>query len=584
MFPFRPMAESPRADAAPAARIRAWTRLLFTRESVPGVDARPPVRARECVLVASFMAVLTVVMTWPQAVHLDQVRDLGDPLFSVWRLAWIAHQLPRDPLHLFDANIFVPEHGTLAFSDAMLLPGVAGAPLLWLGVPAIPFYNLFLLATFVLAGVAMYLLVRFLTGQRAAALVAGVIFAFYPFRFEHYSHLELQFSWWMPLVLLGLHRTLVHGRLRDGLWTGGAMAAQMLSCVYFGIFLGGYLVPVGGVLAIGWRRVRRAALPLAAGAVLAGVLCAPMMRPYLDVKRTFGERTPKQASFFSARPGDYLMAHSTRIAYAGVLRPERRHALEKDLFPGFVVVLLAGVALWPPLAVSRIAYALGLGFAFWASLGMHGFLFPLLRLLAPFGGIRSPARFSMLVGLSLAVLAGYGVARLLSRVRRRWLGTLVAATLSLLVLTESRSYMPLQIVPAPSPIYRWFDTRPTSIIAELPAASRLAPWHEARYLYFSTFHWQQLVNGSSGLMPPSYVTFAAAMVTFPDAASRALLRARRVAYVVVHEEFYGRDAYARVVSAIAQCPDLREVSRVSSGGFEARIYQLGIFQGRKRDD
>ncbi len=34
-----------------------------------------------------------------QAARLDGVRDIGDPLFSTWRLAWIAHQLPRAPLH-----------------------------------------------------------------------------------------------------------------------------------------------------------------------------------------------------------------------------------------------------------------------------------------------------------------------------------------------------------------------------------------------------------------------------------------------------------------------------------------------------
>ena len=43
------------------------------------------------------------------------------------------HQLPRDPLHLFDANIFHPERNTLAFSEHMLPQALMGAPLLWLG-------------------------------------------------------------------------------------------------------------------------------------------------------------------------------------------------------------------------------------------------------------------------------------------------------------------------------------------------------------------------------------------------------------------------------------------------------------------
>ena len=80
-------------------------------------------------------AALTVAMTYPQVTVLDRgvSVDIGDPLLSTWRLAWIAHQLPRDPLHLFDANIFYPEPRTLAYSDAMLVPSLTVAPLVWLG-------------------------------------------------------------------------------------------------------------------------------------------------------------------------------------------------------------------------------------------------------------------------------------------------------------------------------------------------------------------------------------------------------------------------------------------------------------------
>ena len=55
-------------------------------------------------------AALTAAMTYPQVRVLDRgvSLDIGDPLLSTWRLSWFAHQLPRDPLHLFDANIFYP--------------------------------------------------------------------------------------------------------------------------------------------------------------------------------------------------------------------------------------------------------------------------------------------------------------------------------------------------------------------------------------------------------------------------------------------------------------------------------------------
>src|SRR5712691_9621609 len=108
--------------------------------------------------------VLTAVMTYPQVFHLtDGVHDDGDPLMVTWVLAWVAHQLPRAPAHLFDANMFYPERNTLAFSETLIVPGVIVAPLHWLGVGSILVYNLVFLSGFALSVVGAALLVRRLT-------------------------------------------------------------------------------------------------------------------------------------------------------------------------------------------------------------------------------------------------------------------------------------------------------------------------------------------------------------------------------------------------------------------------------------
>src|SRR5271156_5107542 len=93
----------------------------------------PP--AREWLWALVLFGGATAVMLRQQVLAYTDVPDLGDPLFSMWRLAWVAHQLPLDPSHLFDANIFHPAARTLAYSDAMLLPAFMAAPALWLGVP-----------------------------------------------------------------------------------------------------------------------------------------------------------------------------------------------------------------------------------------------------------------------------------------------------------------------------------------------------------------------------------------------------------------------------------------------------------------
>jgi len=80
--------------------------------------------AREFALLLLGFSALTLALTWPQIVRLDSVADLGDPLFSIWRIAWVSHQLPRHPLALFDANQFYPEPLTLTYSDSLVVPAL----------------------------------------------------------------------------------------------------------------------------------------------------------------------------------------------------------------------------------------------------------------------------------------------------------------------------------------------------------------------------------------------------------------------------------------------------------------------------
>ncbi len=381
-------------------------------------------------LVVLLYAALTAVMTYPQVTRMSDTVAIndGDPLFSTWRLAWIAHQLPRDPAHLFNANIFYPERLTLAFSDSMLVPGLMAAPLLWLGVPQLVVYNIMLLSAFALSGATMFLLVRSLTRNSGAAFVAGFIFAFLPYRFMHYSHLELQVSHWMPLCLWALHRTIRHGRLSDGLLTGLFFALQSMSSWYYGIFLATFLIPIAAALLIGdgGRHLRASLRALTAGGALAAVLVLPAAAPYFSARESVGERPVEEIKFYSATPQNYLAAHPQNVLYGKATH--RLGGQERELFLGFFVPVLALIGLWPRLSAPRIAYALGLVLAFELSLGLNGLLYPWLHAYAlPYRGLRVPARMAMIVGLGLAVLAGYGVARVCrSPGRRRGSAALVA--------------------------------------------------------------------------------------------------------------------------------------------------------------
>jgi len=186
------------------------------------------------------LCAVTTAMLWPQVRHMTSVPPHHDPLFSIWRLAWIAYQLPRHPLALFDGNIFYPEQHTLAYSDAIILPGAIGALFIWSGLPPVVVYNLLVWLSFATAAAAMFCLVFTLTKDALAGWCAALIFAFVPYRFAHYVHLELLWSCWIPLTFLALHRTLC-GHRRQGPLIGVFAACQTFSSVYYGLFLSSVL-------------------------------------------------------------------------------------------------------------------------------------------------------------------------------------------------------------------------------------------------------------------------------------------------------------------------------------------------------
>ena len=85
---------------------------------------------------AGFFALLTVVMTWPQASRLTtDAHEHPDVFFNMWRFGWVAHALTTSPSRFLDGNIFYPEPRTLTYSDAMPVEALLAAPLLWSGTP-----------------------------------------------------------------------------------------------------------------------------------------------------------------------------------------------------------------------------------------------------------------------------------------------------------------------------------------------------------------------------------------------------------------------------------------------------------------
>jgi hypothetical protein len=93
-------------------------------------------------------------------------------------------------------------------------------------------------------------------------------------------------------------------------------------------------------------------------------------------------------------------------------------------------------------------------------------------------------------------------------------------------------------------------------------------------MYFSTFHWNMLVNGYSGFSPPSYQYLHYDLEQFPDEVSLAVLRKRGTTHVIVHGAFMREGAFAELVSRMDSCADLQFVTEVPWHRSNTRLYRL----------
>ncbi len=549
-------------------------------------------------LVILAFCVATVWFTWPQYHALNKIPPHEDPLFSIWRLAWVAHVLPTHPTQLLDANVLYPAHGSFVFSDAFLLLGLISSPLMWAGLPPVVAYNILILASFVVCGFSTYVFVRHLTGSAIAGLLAGMIYTFAPFRFGHYMHEELLWTCWIPLSLWALHRTFETGRWKWAVLTGLFITAQMYSSIYFGIYLATFVCLISALLillrVVDWRSV--AVKRLVASAVLSGLMVAPYLFVYVKSAHNVGTRSEWEAAYFSGEPMNFFSSPEYNKLYGWTYYRYTTHAPdEMQLFPGFVAVLLAVIGLWPPITRVRLAYVAALIISIDLSLGFNGITYRILYMLVPvFRGLRATARFDAFVQLTLALLAGYGIVRVMNWTRERASASAarglaqrglawpaVATTIVVLavsgVMAAEYTNRSLPLIPAatrPSPLATWLQHQPTSVLLELPVprANQL-PGRDPEYQYESTFHWQPMVNGYTSYIPPHYERFLHDMVKFPDERSAAALRASGADLVIVHPQWFKNSSPTESLTWLKEQPDFQYVGAFADHAGSVHVFR-----------
>lgn len=547
------------------------------------------------------LCVLTIALTWPLARHpASTLPDLGDPLDSAWRLSWPVHQVVRDPRTLLDANTFYPFHTTYLFDELILGVAVIVAPVTALTQNGILAVNVALLMAFVGNGFAMYALGRHLTGSRVAALAGALPFAFAPFRFAHLGHVGLSTAFWLPLALLFLDRLLLRPTWRNATFFSLCAVLQALSAQYYG-----FQLALVVALYLIWAFARRRWLlnsgmlvRLAFAVVLTEILLLPVLLPYLGVKGTWAySRGLEENELHSATASSFL-ATSPDNPLGGRLAAAARAALHVHdwniwLYPGLGALILAlvGLALPRYRALPDVGdsirtpnlysfFLLLLLFGAVMSLGPVLYLQEIDRvsgitrwmpyraifnLVPGFDAMRAPERFGNVFLLGLGGAVSFGVAAILARLRMarvvarvgslpRRAGGAVLILLLLLMVGAEYWHAPLRLarVPPPPPVYAWLAAQSPGPVLELPLTIPADELNrEQLRQYWSTFHWQPRVNGSSDIAPRAYAALRQDLSAFPDARGLGLLQALGVRYLIVHRAQYTPTEWAALAPRYA---------------------------------
>ena len=474
---------------------------------------------RQHVLAAAIFALLAIAFTWPLAPNLDRaVADPGDPLITIWILDWDWWATLHQPLSLFHANTFHPAKYSLAYTENLYGIAVLLFPLRAIGVGPVVAHNVALLTGIAFCGFGAYLLAWHLTRSCAAALAAGVFYAFVPFRFVHLSHVQHAWGGWLPLMLWALVRY-----TQKPTWKRGAVFAALfvmngLSNIHY-LFFGALATAVTAALLVPRSAWRELVVPLVIGLIV----LAPFLYPYAAVQKLYGmQRGYEEVLRYSALPIDWLTDPE---------EPERR------LYPGALALIVSALALFvarrekAKLALAALWIAIGFAGSLGLNFVFHEFLFGGVP---GFRAIRVPARWAVIAYIGMAIL----IALFTAALRYKWLRWIVPVAFAVaLWQAPVRWYL---LDPEPPAVYRWLAQQDVSAVMELPTDTFTS---EYEYMLHATAHHKRIVNGVSGFSPPERHELSRLSKELTDGFVDAL-RAAGVDTVIVHSDRYGAEAPA----------------------------------------
>ncbi len=503
-----------------------------------------------------FLLLFTLVNRWPLLTHLGThtYYTAFDYCIYNWELLWNCHTLETmNFAGYWASNGMYPYPHAFAFSENMIGLTPFALPIWLLSRNPILTINLLQLLLMWLTAVATFFAMRKMIGGGLPALAGALIFSFYPYLSWSFTigHPHILALMWIPLIMYANWQFWQNGRMRYLLYIFLFWFWTFLISIYLGIFLTVFMVLWNAIWFLHERRLfsLKKIVRWCAVVFLAWALMIPIFLVYYNVTRDMGVvRTLEQQmqftgniwSWFSIPPDNWLWGQKLKV-----LPPSRLMSFEDAMFPGLIALAFFIVSFfvkgmpqwlkslrWSAVVMAIFAlgpFALGIRWKLPLPFILLYYSFP------PLWATRNPHRWGLFTVLIIGFLAAYLLKRLPKKPRYTLMAMMAIAGIAL----EAWTYMtPKEALhPGVTAVYQSLAEKDGKhIVAELPMGNRWSQWGwETKTLLTSTYHWQTVINGVTGLWPAVQFQLGRELKEFPSPHTISLLQALDVDRLVLNE-------------------------------------------------
>ena len=454
---------------------------------------------------------LTLVFTFPLAWHFGTHHvgeDGGDARVYLWNYWWVDKALTELGTNPFETDyMFHPVGVGLSLHTLGFLQGVFFIPLSAV-FGEVAGANLIVVWTFLASALGMFALARYLGVSQWGSFLSGAIFAFCPYRLARLAgHYDLLGTEWLPIYTLVLLRALREASWKLTVFAGLLAAMCGYTSLSYLVFLAFWTLLI--VIWEVWKKPSQRKTHLGrmavAGTVAAVALLPLFMQTYRDLSRWSYPPYPG-SDRYAANVAAYLVPGPQSNLLGETLGQSFDSNLtETTVFPGYLVLLLAGVAFvrksnrfWA--FAAAVFFVLSLGNTLKIGSWEPGIPLPfaLLEHLPLLHHLRAPSRFSVLVMLSLAVLAGLAWSTWLEHIRRPILTGVFTFAASFILVAEYLA-VPIPVFEAGArPLYDSIaaDSGDFTVV-EIPGIEQV-PGH---LMYHQTVHGKRIFVGTAARVP-----------------------------------------------------------------------------------